>query len=549
MLSYKDNPGLRGLGDSLSYGTIPESEYLRKIQVVPTSYQEDSENVENYMRNLMKDFRPDEPYLESDYKRDPSDRGSGPHSESVLNLRHAGVFGATDDPYLPDGTFLDHEFAERDPRGIATGPDMRKHYEQQLDRAAFIKFYNDDDYSVPSDGINPAKMISNIKAGFYPYKDRYKNFEESMDSWHNGMNGIVRQGGCDINKTSLDGTIMDLTESCVKTRRDAVAQLSGDPTVAYRYSTPDHRFKIAKYGMIRVNQDKSYQNWDNTRRSTYLNHANMAIIDGTRVNRMLANLIIDIEGLRDTKQIVTQGAAYSDSAVNQLSKKKLNKDDIYKIIRIGNVNTQALDKEIDGKAIHRYGKKPMNDQRNLSNSIQFNHAIVKNIEQATKKFKELDKEGFVNLRKKIEHSATENGIYKETSNRRLIEKYKSSNTTRNTEDNRYIEEQKEIFNYSGIKPSKERKDHDNIDYEKYGNESSKSVLRKGKRKENIIHSVNDNDQEQDQGRLDFGVYDKAKKADPSDHLGRNIDDYDFGDIAQLDEAKEVDLHIWAVADK
>jgi hypothetical protein len=546
MISYHENAPIRGLNAGGAYGTIPESELLRKIEVVPTSYQEDSESVENHMRNLLKDFRPDQPFLASDEPRRAEDRGGGNHSESFLNLRHGGAFGALDDPYLPDGTFL--ELTERDPRGIATGPDMRKHYEQQMSRAAFIKFYNDADYSTTEIGINPTQMVKNIKSGFYPFKDRYQNFEESFDSWTNPYQGITRSGS-DVGNVTMDGTVMDLTDSSVKNRRDAVSQLSNDPTVAFRYATTDHRFKIARYGMVRVNQDKSYQNWDNTKRSTYLDHANMAVIDGVRVNKMLARLIIDLEGIRDTKQKVAQGAAYGDSAVNQQAKRKMAQDDIYKLIRIEGFNTHAKSahEEFDGKQVHKYGNKPMNNQRKLAEAVQVNHEITISMERATKRQQALNKEGFVNLRENIEQTAAERGIYKEASNRRMTEQMRSANMTRNVLDTRHVEDQKEIKNYAGIAPAKHRKTHENTDWETYGAHSQNTINRKGKRDGAANKTTDDHEQDQDNGRLDFGVYDKASKSDHRDHMGRPIQyNMEFGDVARLDEVGEVDIQMFGL---
>ena len=546
---YSDNPGLRGLSASGAYGDMDPAFYLQKIQSTPTSYQEDAESVDNYMRGLMKDFRPDTVYLESDTARRSDDRGGGPHSEQILNLRHGGFAGDLSDPYLPDGTFLDFQFLERDPRGIATQPDMRKHMEQQYARGAFIKFSPDDDFSVPEIGINPTQMVSNIKSGMYQFKDRYKNFEESFDGWTNGYQGISRHGGNDIAKMTPDGTIMDLTEASVRNRRDAVSQLSDDPTIAYRWSTPDQRVKIARYGIVRVSQDKNYQNWDNNRKSTFLDHANMAIIDGTRVNRMLARLIVDLEGLRDNKQLVAQGAAYGDSSVNQQAKKKLSPVDIYKIIRIGGFNTHAAtaNEFFEGDHIHKYGNKPMNNQRVASQNIQVNHEITKSMEQATKKQRARDKEGFVHLRKKIEESASENGIYNEAKNRRMTEGMRTSNMTRNVEDNRHIEDQKEIKNYSGITPSRHRKTYQNSQFEKFGNHSLNTKERSRKGNSTMYKAVDNNEYDLDQGRLDFGTYDKANKEDSKLHMGRDLQHtMDFGDTARLDEAREVDMHMFAL---
>lgn len=539
-MSYSD-VGVHNLADSGAYGTIPESEYFRKISVVPTTYQEDAEQVDNYMRGLMKDFRPDAPFLASDEVRDPSDRGGGTHSAERLALRHGGKYGDLSEPYLPDGSFTDWQFLERDPRGIATGPDMRKHMEQQYARASLIKFYNDDDWSVPETAINPTQMVSNVKSCMYKLKDRYKNFEESMDGWHNGYQSQRRTGGNDIAKQTADGTIMDLTESSVRNRRDAVNQLSDDPTIGYRYTVPDHRFKIARYGMIRANQTDSHQDWDTNRRAAHLDHANMAIIDGTRVNKMLARLIVDLEGIRGNKQLVAQGAAYNDSEVNQIAKKRLTADDIYKITRIGGFNTHAAtaNEMFDGSHVQRYGSKPLNDRTAASQNVRINHFITQSMEQATKKQKAMNVDGFKDLREKIKQTASDAGIYNEATTRRMTEKMRSANMTRSAIDTRHIDDQKEVANYASIAPAQHRKTQQNSDYEAFASNSHKSIERAGRRKGHALKNTSDHEQDQSLDTSDFGGFDKAFKEDPNCHVGRNIYNYDFGDTTRQDEVGEI----------
>jgi hypothetical protein len=498
--------------------------------------------IDNHIRSLLVDFRPDDAWLASDLPRDPDDRGSGPHSNRFLNLRHFGTPGDESDPYMPDGTFLDHVFMERDPRGIATGPDMRKHMEQQYERASFIKFYKDDDFSVPESGINPTKMVENVKAGMYQFKDRYKNFDESQDSWHNG--GIGQSGrpwGVTTDNFATDGVIKDLVDAPQGNRRDAVSQLSSDPTIAFRESVPDHRFRIAHYGLVRANQDKNYQNWNNNRGSSFLDHANMAIINGEHVNRMLANLIVDLEGQRSTKQEVAQGAAFNDSAVNQQANKKLHAADIYKIMRIGGIvsNSSSAHEAFDGKRITKYNNKPLNNNRKLAANVMVNHEVANSMQQATKQIAKTTPEGLAGLRDSVEVTIIDGGIYREAGNRRINDKSLTSNQTRNIIQANHIEDQKETMNYSGIKPVLQRKIHDKSEYEVFGSHSYNTVDRKGRRKGHALKDAEGFSGEQDVGRLDFGVFDKAFKADPNEQLGRNwqhnIDNSGLEDSEQVRE--------------
>jgi hypothetical protein len=546
-MSYRDI-STHALSDSGAYGLIPESEYLRKIQVAPTTHQEDSSQVEQYMRNLMRDFTPDKPFLASDEPRNPNDRGGGTHSKEILDLRYSGK-RSTEEPYLPDGTFTDFEFTELDPRGIASTPDMRQHYEQQVARASLIKFYNDEDWSVPEQGINPVDMVANIKSGFYQYKDRYRNFDESFDSWHNGgPTRMPRVGGSDVNKTELTGDILDLTDASVRNRRDATSMLSNDPKVGFRYTVPDQRFKTARYGLVRANQDKSFQDWDNNRKSTFTDHANLAIIDGQQVNRMLGDLIHDLESRRYNKQMVAEGAAYGDSSVNQVARKQLDPADIYKILRVGGMTTQdpTANEAFEGKMIRQYGNKPLNNNHLTNQHIQINHHILQSMEQATKRQKVQNPEDFTDLRNNIEESAKHLGVFKVANNskQRVVDSL-TANQARSVEDLRILEESKTIKNYAGIKPAEQRNPHDKLRYEKYGQHSLQTQVRKGRREGYGINTPYDFENDIDRGRLDFGVYNKATKVEPRDHMGRN--QYELETDGRFEnEVNEIEMKAWEV---
>ena len=74
-----------------------------------TNIEEDPDMIHNYQKEVLKDRRPDAPLFEEDQKR----MYYGDH----IKLR---LYGARSDkqPYLEDGTFLDHIFLEPDSRSI-----------------------------------------------------------------------------------------------------------------------------------------------------------------------------------------------------------------------------------------------------------------------------------------------------------------------------------------------------------------------------------------------------------------------------------------------
>jgi hypothetical protein len=523
-MSYQDI-GMRNTTGN-SYGTVPEDVYLRKIKVtLPTSYEDDNDNVEDYYRRTLKDMRPDTPFFESDQQR------GDVHSKERLNLRYGGA-RTTELPNLPDGTFLDWEFMERDPRGIATGPDMRKHYEQQMQRASLIKFYNDDDLSVPEQGISPETMVKNIKDQFYNTKSRYRVFDESFDGWHNGgVDKRQRTGGNDISKIRNDGVIVDLANSEQRNRADAVTQLSNDPTMAYRLSETDHRFKIARYGMIRAHQNWSDQDWDNNKRSTFIDHKTVEM-NGQLMNRMLANMIVDLQGQRSTKMVSTQGATYGDSEVNMNGKKKLHPDDVYKALMIGMVTgSQAAcaNEAFEGAIMSRKHSMKHNN-RELSREVQINHEILASMQQTNTKVMERNTEDIRAMRDAVAFSANHDGVVVEGMNRHNLYKRKDL-LNRDALDTRTIEDSKEIRTYGGIQPSKYNNPQNRMEWERFGKDSKMTKQRHGRREGRAL--VTKGDYEQEQETEEFGVYDKATNMDVDSTRGRNIYNMDSGDI-QLD---------------
>jgi hypothetical protein len=528
--------------EGLRYGNMPFDRYLRKIEV--SAVDENPDAYENYVRDLLTDFSCDTPAFESDEIRTSDDRGGGFHSAEKLNLRDGGA-RSSEFPDLPDGTFLDWEFTERDPRGVQNLPNMRDMVKQSEARASFINFYNDDDYSIPESGVNPVVMEEQRRAGFYQLKQNMKIYEESKDSWHNGgVFKVLKKPRPSNNVVQRDGVILDLTDASVRNRTDATGILSNDPTIAFRYSTPDHRFKTARYGMIRANQDPSYNNWGNTIRSTYLDHVSPVPINGIMVNRQLANLIVDLQGQRDTKQEIAKGAYFNDSYGNQVRDRKIAADDVIKMFLIdGSQPLSAQEENYNGKQIRREHQLLSDiDQRSILQSIKFNHHIADTIEQTNRFLQKRDKN---TIKQAVIDSMAKYGLSTEMKNRESRgvndDDKRYSELAKEGLTGQYIEDSKTIKTYAGIKPSKKNVVQ-KVDMEKYGGTSSGFI---GRKKENLkeITNINnlDNDQEQLDGINDFGFLPKSLVRGFFGE-GRNQQNaMDFGDMQRGMEFGTADL--------
>lgn len=498
-------------------GLIPEDIYLRKIEVTGPA-ERDPYLVEQFMRSNLMDTRPDPPAWASDEIRSSNDEGSlGFFSKQRLELRHNGYF-TPDMPYLPDGTFLDYigGLTDRDPRPANAGPDFRRYDEQRFARASMLKMYDDSDWSVPSEGINPQQMVANIKSGMYMFKDRYQNFEESMDGWTQASAGVQERKNYGPQLFRQDGVILDIANSEVKNRVDAVSKLSADPTVAFRHSTPDHRFKIARYGQTRANQYLGVTDYWNNRTSSYVDHRLPRDLNGQLVNKMLANLIVDLQGQRDTKEMVAQGATYGDSYVRQMQQRKLMADDVYKILQVvGSAPASANEQNYDGRMLPGAALLPPGTYRESMDNTRATHSIVESMQQATRTALEKGS-SHDDLRENIARSAADlSHAVEQSAGHGLapMSRGSESGSRESRATHATLDEHREMANYAQAVPVAEKPANQNASFEEFRAESRagfKSVrpTRPGDRHVAARHSGVD----QDQGLAEFGTYDGAPHA-------------------------------------
>lgn len=221
----------------MSYGAIDEGMVARKYE--QTAFYEDPFQVENSIRDELRDFTPDQATLESDMPRREY------QSTSRIHLRESGSRG--DNPEHPE-IFIG--FTDRDPRGVATDPDFKQMANQSWARRRFKEatMYNDDDHSVPSQGIHPNKMRWQIRQSQHELKKRLKIFSTSKDALKPGMSPVSQRNGSEVDKTYAESERMDqhLPSDMVFTQ-GKTAELSNDTNIGW-WQTTDHEFKVAQYG-------------------------------------------------------------------------------------------------------------------------------------------------------------------------------------------------------------------------------------------------------------------------------------------------------------
>jgi hypothetical protein len=510
-------------------GTIPYDEYLRKIERY--DMDEDPMLYENHVRSELADFRPDAPFFESDQARNPSDLGGGNKSRERLNLRHCGA-RSEEDPRLPDGTFLDHEFTERDPRGILTGPDMTKDREQRLARASFLKMYNDDDYTITESGINPVQMNSLIRGSQHQYKDRYQNFDESMDSWHNG-GGILDKRNSNIVLVTRDGTIVDLAEATARNRQDPVNALSNSIPGLRRFTEPDHRVKISRYGSVRPSMKIAANDWNNNRSNTYLDHQKPIDLGGQMVNKMVALLIKDLEGNRNVQQMAARGTDYGDSEQNQNKRTRaINPEDLFKLTMIGMKSASHAESshlQLNGDQTNKF-LNHNNYNRDMLNAskVSIHHDLINSIARSNKVE---SNQHAKDIRDKVKKSSMDNGIYIDITNRRAPN-VKVGDLRRESKDTRNILDNKTTKNYSKVVPKNTYNIYNKTDTENYKTQSRQTV--QVQKNQTIRKNMQKSDTENDVDMSEFRDPDRREMIDAkASYSGRKVQT-DFGDGDQAE---------------
>ncbi len=296
-----------------TYRYIDDEKIRNKFEVTPLI--EKSNLLDNYYKNTLKDFSPNEATFEYEQKRTNYD------SVGKLNTHYYGRRNDKE-PFQSD-LFLG--FTDKDPRSIHNDPLMGKYQEQMWHRKDDYKysFKDDNDNSIPTAGISESKMQKNKKSTYTGFKDRYKNFEESNDAWTNGYS-FIQSDKSKILLHDVDDTIPDLANvDDIKKRRDYVATMSLNALPKGWDSIPDHKIKIAQYSKLL--KAKNLNDIDITKnKSKQINDGKFK--DQDTEQQLLSQLLLLAENFKNKKlnQHNSQDIKYSNSKDDQI--RKINKN-------------------------------------------------------------------------------------------------------------------------------------------------------------------------------------------------------------------------------
>lgn len=247
-------------------GGMPEWALLSKWE--QTGVGEDINQVRNMHRSELRDFSCEKPWLEADETVnggiDPvtgQSRAGGSRSRGILNLRFGGARNNTS-PYLPDGTFLDHEFLDNKDDYVDNKERFTKNYtagkagvsrmgggvnwneynRQRAYRGKYVKYYSDADPSTVEHAISAPKMQENLMKARFTGLKKLQRKGRTLDGRKPGKTVFYERNG-EKNYHAID---QQFREEKIGTN---YRQWSPDDTNAgHQYIDQDQDINEGKYG-------------------------------------------------------------------------------------------------------------------------------------------------------------------------------------------------------------------------------------------------------------------------------------------------------------
>ena len=439
--------GLVGSGSDM-----PINSYLKKIE--QTCMYESPDMVDTFHRNTLKDMRPCKDFFESDQPRGGRDSNGkligNNISTKFLNFRDSGFMSAQGaEPFLPDGTFLDHVFLEKDPRGVALEPNMRKHVEQQYARKSFINFKPDNNDTVTESGIAPSQMVFNIRSGQKIIKDYMKIFDTSWDSWSTANCApSYTKSNVDLIENSSD--IKDPAHLANRNQMNITNSLSNDTSIGFRRTT-DHVFQVEQYGKTNIGSSFTDSDWYKNRANAHVDHDILMSWQDTKVSKGVALTMMDLAHKKENSLTIGNGIVWGKSNNNRGIKQKLTSSDMAGIQSRQTEDTQpsSAHSRLKGDANNISAERTFTNDPSVMGKTQIKTTIYEIMGMVNKDFK---KDKTDDLRNQIEKSAKNHELYIEDENSESLSAV--SNKTKSMWDSVAIYKKgddKTIMNYRACK--------------------------------------------------------------------------------------------------
>jgi hypothetical protein len=479
--------GYAGTYNIVGSGSLmPEAAYMRKIE--QTCNYESPYLLENYHRSTLKDMRPLKPFFESDQPRGgfnaDGTSAENPLSARFLDFRDTGRI-ARAEPYLPDGTFLDFQGLEKDQRGVAMEPNMRKHVEQQYARGGFYNYKPDADHSVPESGWNPGRARRDIRNAQTESANRMLIFDTSFTGRQNA--GRSLHGTTSITESvDQDGRTVATAEDTAQPRQVTTTSLSNNTPMGWRRTT-DHRFKVSKFGRSTAAKLNDSSNWYKNRGQVHIDHDLVTWRDAT-VTKAVALLMIDLSKQKAHTRESFKGTNFDASKQTQSARKiKLTPEDMAGMAVRDTEETRTADAHTDlnGESAPNNFIRIYDDSKKIYktdiNPKVFELMASINSKQADHKVKD--------LREKVKQTANSNYKFMTEKNNKQTKYMKSSLLREGIAKIKWGKEKK-IFNYKASEKHVNGHNMDRISYEEFTKKSLEAKQRRGNIDQYEIQNVN-----------------------------------------------------------
>lgn len=425
-------------GQAGRVGDMPYEPMLEKLERSLVYELPDQVNLDR--RSLLIDRTPDEPLFEEDMPREMQ------YGKQALNIRSGFTRGEPGlMPYLPDGTFLDAEFMEKEDRKQGDLPDMEKFRDHSMVRAGGHRFGSDEPLATNEQEVSGMKLIRERAQSMKDARGRIKVFSVSKD----GM-----AGGRMVEKTedsraryyTHDGTLVDSNTSSIY--KDATGLIDARTHVGW-LTEQDSDFKVAKYGQI--SRLAKTQDFVAQRHVTADSRKAPELMDQT--TKM--NLIIDLAGLIKAKHssvdLIQRGQSLGLSEEQRAAKlsqkfaaggfdKRAEESRAYEIIRA-----------LEGVGLKRNGQQHFLDKgRTRIGRSDLQTIIVQHAEQANKKMGE--HESPIKIRANVVESGVHENPNVEDQGRKQQRFGDHNQHLHSSVIAHFKEEEKQVVSYKHLKP-------------------------------------------------------------------------------------------------
>lgn len=472
--------GGAGTDTIVGSGSLMDVSWLMKKQQETGLYTPEN-FMDDHFRRTLKDITPDKPFMASDEHiggRDVNGELFGnPYSNKILTLRDTGKLSRAE-PYLPDGTFTDFQGLEQDPRGVAQGPDMKRHADQQFARAKLVNFYDDSDNSIVESGINPYQMNKQIRQAQHTTKDYFKIFDTARDSWHNGGVGQTKSVS-NLDKLAPSTELKDPAQAPMRNRIDITNNMSNDTSIGWRRTT-DNLFEVSKYG--KVNNGKSFtsENWYQNRSNTHMDHDVLQAYQGQNVSKTTALLMMDLAKKKTTAhQTGFQGIEYGDAMSSANKKYKLAIADMAGMAKRPSMQTQdeTAHSKLKGVQTNKSGDMLFLHDAPVINKTNISTTVFDKITRVNKNFKKLKED---DLRSVVEQDAKLDYVDRENVNQKATERSKDPGILWDSIAVFNKGKSKSVVNYGAVANSRKGNDLDKLSDVKFKDMSKTSGQRAGR---------------------------------------------------------------------